>query len=578
MKRTIKQLWELFKPSRVQVGIIAFVGLMIGVTSVLLTYYIGKSIDVMVNQGNVDFGRLGALMMIMLGILAVNVIMQWALIYANNALAYTLIHRLRTQAIEQLTHTAIKFYDQQAHGDLVSRFTTDLENLADAMIALFTSLFPGMAVIVISLFFMIRSSVWLMMVIILTTPLIFVASYVVARLSQKNFRQQQTKNGILTGYIHEMFYGFRVVKMFGYEKEVNEAYQKRNDELKYWGQKAQFTSSITNPLTRFVSHLTYLLIGVVGGYLMIVKKDPSMTIGVISSFILYSNQFSKPFVELSGIATQIQAGVVGYQRIQMVINQPQTERGTDQEIVALKGEVAFSHVWFGYNNDHPIIKDLNLHVLPGQTVAIVGETGSGKTTLVNLLMRFYDLDQGMIYIDGKPYTEYSKQSVRRAFGMVLQDTWLTFGTIKENIAYGNKDATMEDIIKVAKEAYIHYFIERLPEGYDTVIGSSGVQLSSGQKQLITIARAMLINPSMLILDEATSYVDPLTERHIQSAFLKLMNNRTSFVIAHRLSTIQDSDLILVMSLGRIVEVGTHEELLAIKGYYYTLYQAQFATS
>ncbi len=572
----MKQFMSLFKTHKRYVMFIIVVGLMIGVTSVLLTFLIGRGIDMMIGKGMVDFKQLGVYVMYMMLVLAVNVVMQWCLIHMTNGLSFKLVHELRTKAIEQLSLSGIAFYDQHAHGDLVSRFTTDLESLADALVALFSSLFPGISIIIISLVFMIQSSIWLMWVIVLTTPLIFIAAFVVAKLSQKNFRQQQTHNGRLTGYIHEMFHGYRIVNMFGYEQSVIDTYEALNLDLKYWGQKAQFTSSITNPLTRFVSHLTYLLIGVVGGYLMIVLKDPTMTVGVITSFLLYSSQFSKPFVELSGIATQIQSGVVGYQRIQSVIHEPIFEHADGKTLTNIKGEVAFSHVSFGYDQSKRILNDLSLHVMPGQTVAIVGETGSGKTTMVNLLMRFYDLDEGMIYIDGEPFTHYTKNSVRQAFGMVLQDTWLMSGTIKENIAYGRPDATMEEIIRVSKEAYIHHFIERLPDGYDTLIGGHGIHLSSGQKQLMTIARTMLSNPTMLILDEATSYVDPLTERHIQSAFLKLMKNKTSFVIAHRLSTIQDADLILVMKHGQMIEVGQHQELLDLKGYYYDLYQAQFS--
>lgn len=368
----------------------------------------------------------------------------------------------------------------------------------------------------------------------------------------------------------------KVVTAFHHEEQVQEEFEKINHRLYTWGQKAQFTSSITNPSARFVDHLSYLLIGVIGG-ILVVNGNGAVTVGTVSSFVIYSSQFSKPFIELSGITTQIQTATAGLRRVFEVLDSKEEipDEPNALELENVRGEVQFNHVAFSYSPDRPLIRDFNLAVSPGETVAIVGQTGAGKSTLVNLLMRFYELNSGSIEIDGQPITRYTKDSLRRSFGMVLQDTWLFSGTIKENIAYGNATASEEEIVQAAKSALAHSFIIKLPHGYDTIVGNGGVSISGGQQQLLTIARSMLSNPPMLILDEATSSVDTLTEQKIQEGFLRMMKGRTSFVIAHRLSTIQEADLILVMENGDIVEMGAHKDLLQQDGPYHQLYASQF---
>lgn len=580
--QTLKRFVPYLTAHPREIWLAVLLGIVNGVATVVMTLQIGQSIDQMVGVGQVNFTRLVQLLVMFGGIVLLNVISQWLIQVLSNRLAYLSVANLRKDAFARLNLLPLRYYDQNSHGNIVSRFTNDMDNISIAISAAFNQLFSGVAIIILSLIFMLNLSPLLTLVVICSTPIIFLVSWLVARASQNDFDNQQKIIGNISGFVTERIGNQKIIKAFQQEEVNQQQFSALNADLYDKGQRAQFSSSLTNPSSRFVDHLAYLSIGLIGG-LLALRSDSTITVGIISSFTIYSSQFSKPFIELSGITTQIQTAFSGLERAFELIDQP--EETPDEPFAyqldpkTIKGEVAFKHVSFSYEPQQRLIENFSFIAKPGQTVAIVGKTGAGKSTLVNLLMRFYDVNSGTITIDDYDITQIARDSLRKSFGMVLQDTWLFDSTLRENLRYGKPDASDEEINEALKSAYMYEFVQRLPQKLDTRIGGQGLKISDGQRQLLTIARTMISNPPMLILDEATSSVDTLTEKKIQNAFLKMMEGKTSFVIAHRLSTIKNADQILVMDQGAIVEMGTHDELLKIEdGSYRQLYQAQFTGS
>ena len=549
-------------------------GMISGIASVLLTYAIGQIIDLMQAAGKVEFQLMYRAIGYFILLVVVNVLGQYFIQRIGNRVAYLSVANLRKDAFKHLNQLPVGYYDRTPHGNIMSRFTNDMDNISAAIQAIYTQVFSGGTIVVISLGMMFYLNIWLTLVVLIATPIIVMSSWVVAKLSQKNFVAQQSILGDMSSFITEMVGNQKIVKAFQHETINQQKFEEMNQILYVKGKNAQFSSAIANPLSRFVDHLAYVAVGCVGGILAI-KHPELVSIGTVSSFTIYSSQFSKPFIELTGLTTQIQSAMAGMERtIDLLAQKPIHEKIT-QELPKVKGEVVFDHVHFSYVPTQPLIENFNFTAKPGQTIAIVGKTGAGKSTLVNLLMRFYEVNAGKILIDGVDIAKVSRDQLRKNFGMVLQDTWIFDSTLRENLAYGRPDASDEEIYEALKKSYMYDFVARLPQKLDTQLGEKNLKISDGQRQLLTIARTMISNPPMLILDEATSSVDALTERKIQDAFLAMMKGKTSFVIAHRLSTIQAADQILVMDHGHIVEMGTHHQLLKQNGYYAKLYHAQF---
>lgn len=574
-KQTLSTFSPYLKPFKKAIILNACLSFLYGLSSVLVTMYIGKAIDSMTLSSKTGLVT-QIFLIIVLTCLAASSF--YFLQRISQHIAYTSMKEVRKKGYHKLNKLPINYFDTHSHGDTMNRFSTDLDYISEALLTLFNQLFPSITIIIVALGIMLSLNVILTGVILLITAGMFLVNVMIAKKGQRYFNAQQQLLGKMSGYINEQFSHLKTIKSYGYEETVIQQFQDMNLELQQTGQQAQFISSLTNPLSRFIDHIGYLLIGLASG-LLIVNFSLPLSLGMLSSFIIYSGQFSKPLIELSSITTQLQTAFSSIKRINDLLDEPEEDayvKKLTQPFIPI-GDVAFSHVYFSYDPASPLIEDFNLTVKQGQTVAIVGKTGAGKSTLVNLLMNFYPLDKGVITVDSVPITDIPKDELRRSFGMVLQETWLFQGTIWDNLTFGNTQATKQDVIKACEEANIYHFIQQLPHGFDTMIGQSGVLLSEGQKQLFTIARTMISQPPMLILDEATSSIDTLTEQHIQIAFDNMMSGKTSFIIAHRLSTIKKADIILVMDKGKIIETGTHDSLLKNKdGAYSSLYHSQFS--
>ena len=536
----------------------------------------GNAIDHMIGVGKVDFAGVAAIVRGIVAATAVTAISQWIFGICNNKITYNVSRDLRNAAIAKIQRLPVSYLDAHPTGDLVSRVIADVEQFADGLLMGFTQFFTGVLTILGTLGFMLYVNVPITLVVVCVTPLSFIVAGFIAKKTYRNFHMQTEVRGEQTAFINEMIEGQKVVQAFCHEKENVDQFDEMNERLQKASLKAIFFSSITNPATRFVNNVVYAGVALVGALFAV---SGGISVGQLSCFLSYANQYTKPFNEISGVVTELQNAMACASRIfELLDEEERTPDKADARVLTeeqVDGTVEISDVSFSYVPDRKLIEHFNLSVKPGERVAIVGPTGCGKTTMINLLMRFYDVDAGKICVSGTDIRDISRISLRRSYGMVLQDTWLKSGTIYENIAYGRPDATKEQVIEAAKAAHAHSFIKRLPDGYDTVISEDGGNISQGQKQLLCIARVMLCLPPMLILDEATSSIDTRTEIKIQQAFANMMKGRTSFIVAHRLSTIREADIILVMDSGKVIEQGTHEELLAEKGFYAKLYNSQY---
>ncbi len=574
-KSVLKNLLAFVRPYRGYLIVSLFSAVISIALTLLGPVLVGDAIDFIVDQHHVDFPSIARILMILCVSIGVGAIFQWILTLCTNKVAYCTVRDIRIQAFEKINVAPLRYIDGNAHGDLINRLVNDIDFIADGLLQGLTQLFTGVVTIVGTLLFMLSVNPWITIVVVLVTPLsLFVASFIAKR-SHKMFQEQSKTQGELGGYIEEMLGNQKVVKTFSHEAEAQKEFEGINGRLYQCGQKAQFYSSLSNPSTRFVNGVVYAAVGIIGA---IAAIRGSLSVGQLSCFLTYANQYTKPFNEVTGVITQLQMAFASAQRVFKVLDEPSEQPDAPDAITFqhVKGKVDIQDVSFSYDTSRKLIEHFHLHVQPGQRIAIVGPTGCGKTTLINLLMRFYDVNRGKILVDDVPISQVTRDSLRHQYGMVLQETWLYSATVRENIAYGRPDATLEEVIAAAKAAHAHSFIKRLPKGYDTVISEDGGNISQGQKQLLCIARVMLCDPPMLILDEATSSIDTRTEIRIQKAFTKMMEGRTSFIVAHRLSTIKEADCIVVMNNGNIVEQGTHQELLEKKGFYANLYNSQFA--
>ena len=539
---------------------------------------IGEAIDSIIAQGFVDLDTVCSLLIRVCVIALIVAALQWIMNTINNKITYNVTRDVRNDAFDKLSSLPISYVDSHPSGEIVSRMISDVDQLADGLLMGFTQFFTGIATIVGTLVFMLTLSPIITAVVVVLTPLSLVVASFISKRTYSLFKKQSEARARQTAVINESIGNLKVVKAFSHEDESLEEFDLTNEELQKTSVKAIFFSSLVNPTTRFVNALVYAGVALVGALLVMGNFGTAITVGALSCFLSYANQYAKPFNEISGVVTELQNALACATRVFELIDEKSEEEDGKAELSNVKGEITFEGVDFSYTADKPLIKDVNLTVKAGQRIAIVGPTGCGKTTLINLLMRFYDVCGGKITVDGTDLRDLTRHSLRKNFGMVLQDTWLANGTVKENIALGKPNATDEEIIAAAKAAHAHSFIKRLPKGYDTVVSEELGGLSQGQKQLLCISRIMLSLPPMLILDEATSSIDTRTELKIQDAFASLMSGRTSFIVAHRLSTIKEADMILVMNKGNIVETGNHKELLEKKGFYHKLYYSQFEHS
>ena len=547
--------------------------------SLAVPVFIGEAVDCCVGKGSVDFKELSKIIVLLASMVAASTLFQWLMTLCTNKLAFLTIRNLRADVFNKLERVPLKYVDGHTKGELTSRVINDIEIISDGLLQGFAQLFSGIITILGTLIFMMTINFRIALVVVVLTPLSFIAASRITKASHDSYMKQSKLRGDMVGLAEEMAGNQKLVKAFVYDKRAEERFEAVNKAYGEIGAKATFFSSMTNPTTRFVNGLIYAAVGLLGSLGVIGRFAflGTMTVGKLSSFLAYANQYTKPFNEISGVIAELQNAVASAQRVFSVLDEEEITDDSDKEVLSsCDGSLKFSDVFFSYSPDSKLIQNFDLDVKPGQRIAIVGPTGCGKSTIINLLLRFYDIDSGSIEISGKNIYDLTRDSLRSKFGMVLQETWIFTGTVAENIAYGVPDATREQIIAAAKAVYAHGFIKRLHDGYDTVI-SEGSGLSQGQKQLICIARVMLMNPPMLILDEATSSIDLRTEQRVQKAFIKLMEGKTSFIIAHRLSTIKNADTILVMKKGNIIEQGNHEQLMKNGGFYSELYNSQFAS-
>ena len=576
-KSTIKRILDYI--GRYKWGVL--LSLCLAAVTVVTTLYapilIGDGVDLILEAGKVDFQGLRQVLGKMAAVITVTAVSQWLMNHINNKITYHVAEDIRTKAFGHLENLPLKYIDSHPSGDIISRIIADIDQFSEGLLMGFTQLFTGVLTILGTLGFMFYVNAWIALVVVCVTPVSLLVAGYIARKTYVMFKHQSETRGELTSLVDEMIGNQKVVQAFGYEEDAQERFETINERLRGYSLRATFFSSITNPATRFVNGLVYASVGVAGAYAAV---NGLLSVGKLSSFLSYANQYTKPFNEISGVVTELQNALASAARVFALIDEePLVPEDADAvDLKEAKGNVELRKVYFSYNPDVPLIENFNLKVESGQRIAIVGPTGCGKSTIINLLMRFYDVDSGCVEVDGYDIRHITRRSLRAGYGMVLQETWLKSGTIRENIAYGKPDAGEEEIVRAAKEAHAHSFIKRMPDGYDTVITEDGGNLSQGQKQLLCIARVMLSLPPMLILDEATSSIDTRTEIRIQKAFARMMEGRTSFIVAHRLSTIREADVILVMKDGCIVEQGDHETLLKKGGFYARLYNSQFAVT
>lgn len=558
---------------------VLFLSIVCAAASSLLTLYVpilvGQAIDYIVGPGNVNFEAMIKLFIKIAVIVAVTALLQWLMNVFNNRITFNVVRDMRNMAFKKLQVLPFNYLDSHPNGETVSRVITDADQFADGLLMGFTQLFTGVVTIIGTLAFMIYINFWIALLVVVLTPMSFLFASFIAKRTYKMFRKQSEARGEQTAFVDEMITNQKVTEAYGHKKENQENFEKTNKNVALYYFKATFYSSFANPGTRFVNNIVYAAVTLFGAILAI---RGNITVGILSSFLAYATQYTKPFNEISGVVTELQNAIACAGRLINLIEEKEIEPDTEDKKVleSANGKIEVKNVDFSYSKDKKLIENLCISVKPGMRVAIVGPTGCGKTTIINLLMKFYDVNSGEIYADDISYSDINVHSLRSSFGMVLQDTWLKSGTVSENITMGKPDASLDEVIDAAKKSHAHSFIKRLPNGYDTFIGSDGGNLSQGQKQLLCITRLMLVNPPMLILDEATSSIDTRTEIKIQKAFEVLMKGKTTFIVAHRLSTIKNADLILVMNSGKVIEQGKHSELLDKHGFYYKLYNSQFA--
>ena len=571
-KNTLKRILNLLHPYRFRM----FVSLILAVVIVLTTLYLpiltGRAVDTIVSRGNVDFEKLIKIIFTMIIIMCITAVAQWCMTAINNGVAYHMVRDIRNQAFAKIMKLPISYVDSTSHGEIINRVINDVDQFSEGLLMGFAQFFTGILTIILTIIILFKINVYVTLVVLLVTPLAMLVAGLIAKNTYKHFKSQSERRARMTGIVDEMIAGLGTVKNFNMEKEIENEFKESDEALRGASQNAIFISAIAFPATRFVNSLVYAGVAISGALLAITGK---MSVGQLTSVLSYATQYTKPFNEISGVVTELQNSFACAARVFALIDEEEIlpDKDVNNKIENVDGNVEISHVYFSYDKSKKLIEDLNLDVKARQRIAIVGPTGSGKSTIINLLMRFYDIDSGSIKIEGKNINDITRKSIRENFGMVLQETWLKNASIRDNIAFGKPDATFEEIEAAAKEAYADSFIKRLPDGYDTIVTEGGENLSAGQRQLLCIARIMLVLPPMLILDEATSSIDTMTEARISKAFDKMMTGRTSFVVAHRLSTIKNADVILVLKDGHIIEQGNHNELMEMKGFYYELNNA-----